>query len=103
MRLLRDVLGNPLRPVVLDPLWQSRTVVSLARAAYDDRLLSSGQLGSARLAVLADALEEAGCSEQAVLDHLRQPGPRVRGCWPVDLILPHDKGSLIGIATQVVE
>jgi hypothetical protein len=37
--------------------------------------------------ILADALEEAGCTDQLILDHLRSPGPHVRGCWPVDLIL----------------
>jgi hypothetical protein len=90
MRLLRDILGNPFRSVVLDPVWQSRTVVSLAQAAYQDRLLSSGHLDADRLAVLADALEDAGCAEQAVLDHLRGPGPHVRGCWPVDLVLARE-------------
>ena len=41
----------------------------------------------AALPVLGDALEEAGCSEQAVLDHCRDPGPHARGCWVVDLLL----------------
>ena len=63
------------------------SVMALAHAAYDERLLSSGHLAPARLAVLADLLEEAGCSDQAVLEHLRHPGPHVRGCWPVDLLL----------------
>jgi hypothetical protein len=48
--------------------------------------LPSGLLAGERLALLADALEEAGCSEAAVLEHLRGPGPHVRGCWVVDLI-----------------
>jgi len=39
------------------------------------------------LAILADALEEAGCADTDILDHLRGPGPHVRGCWAVDLIL----------------
>jgi hypothetical protein len=69
------------------PAWRARDVIDLARAAYNERLLPSGQLDPARLAVLADALEEAGCSEQVILDHLCGPGSHVRGCWPVDLIL----------------
>jgi hypothetical protein len=39
------------------------------------------------LPVLADALEEAGCSEAELLGHLRGLGPHVRGCWAVDLLL----------------
>jgi hypothetical protein len=38
-------------------------------------------------AILADALEEAGCTDAAILSHLRGPGPHVRGCWVVDLLL----------------
>jgi hypothetical protein len=40
-----------------------------------------------RLPVLADALEEAGCTDADILSHLRGPGPHVRGCWVVDLLL----------------
>jgi hypothetical protein len=85
--LFREVFGNPFRPVARDTTWLTPVVISLAQAAYDQRLLPSGHLAPARLAVLADALEEAGCFDQAILDHLREPGAHVRGCWPVDLIL----------------
>ena len=85
--LLRDIFGNPFRPVTPDPAWRSPQVVALAQAAYDQRELPSGTLDGARLAVLADALEEAGCTNADLLDHLRGPGPHVRGCWVVDLIL----------------
>jgi hypothetical protein len=84
--LLRDIDGNPFRTVTVDPSLLTPTVLNLARAAYDDRLLPGGELDNARLAVLADALEEAGCSDGEVLGHLRGPGPHVRGCWVVDLI-----------------
>jgi hypothetical protein len=85
--LLRDMFATLFRSVVIAPTWRARDVIDLARAAYNERLLPSGHLDPVRLAVLADALEEAGCSEQAILDHLRGPAPHVRGCWPVDLIL----------------
>jgi hypothetical protein len=88
--LIRCIVGNPFRPVALDPTWlawNDKAVVKLAQAAYDQRLLPSGELDLARLAVLADALEEAGCSESELLTHLRGPGPHVRGCWVVDLLL----------------
>jgi hypothetical protein len=62
-------------------------VKKLAEAAYEERSLPAGTLNTQRLAVLADALEEAGCTDQTILDHLRGPGPHVRGCWAVDLIL----------------
>jgi hypothetical protein len=84
--LLWDVFGNPFQPVCLDDAWCTPTVETIARAAYGERL-PSGALDNARLAVLADALEESGCSAQAILDHLRCPGIHVRGCWPVDRIL----------------
>ena len=62
-------------------------MVSLAPAAYDDRTLPAGTLDPDRLAVLADALEEAGCDNDDLLSHVRGPGPHVRGCWVVDLLL----------------
>jgi hypothetical protein len=62
-------------------------VFALARAAYDERLMSWGEVELARLAVLADALEEAGCTSAEVLGHLRGPGLHVRGCFAVDLCL----------------
>jgi hypothetical protein len=83
--------------------WLTPTAISLARAAYDHRDPATGHLDQVRLAVLADALEEAGCQDYRILEHLRQgsqefdvghgnvefhdPGPHVRGCWALDLIL----------------
>jgi hypothetical protein len=86
--VLREVVPNPFLPVALDPTWRTPIVVALARAAYDERLLQSGQLAPDRLAVLADALEDAGCTDAETLSHLRGPsGPHVRGCWVIDLLL----------------
>jgi len=89
--LVRDVFGNPFYPVKPDPAWLTPTVVPLARTAYDDRILPGGTLDHDRLAVLADALEDAGCDNAEVLSHLRGPGPHVRGCWGIDLILSTDR------------
>jgi hypothetical protein len=85
--LLRDIFGNPFRPVTPDPAWQTPQVVALAQAAYDQRELPAGTLDVARLAILADALGDARCDQADLLAHLRGPGPHVRGCWVVDLIL----------------
>lgn len=83
---LRDIVGDPFRPITLDTAHRSSTVVSLARAAYDERRLPAGDLDPHRLAVLADALEEAGATDELV-SHLRSPGPHVWGCWAIDLCL----------------
>ncbi len=85
--LIRCVFGNPLRPRALNPACRTATALSIARAAYDERILPSGHLDGARLAVLSDALEEAGCADADILSHLRSPGPHVRGCWALDLVL----------------
>ena len=85
--LLNDIFGNPFRPLTIDSAWLTPTVTTLATAAYEERILPSGQLDPARLAVLSDALEEAGCDHADILSHLRSPGPHVRGCWVVDLLL----------------
>jgi hypothetical protein len=75
-------------------------VVSLAQAAYDERDLPSGHLDPGRLAVLADALEDAGGSDPDILGHLRGPGPHTRGCWVLDALLrkgqDRGRGDLAG-------
>jgi hypothetical protein len=89
--LLRCILGPlPFRPVYVPPsvgMWNDGTVVRLAEAAYQERSFPEGTLDKARLAVLADAVEEAGSEDAELLGHLRGPGPHCRGCWPVDLLL----------------
>jgi hypothetical protein len=82
--LLRDIIGNPFRPVTLDPAWLTRTVTGLAAAVYEEQAFD-------RLPILADALEESGCTSQDILAHCRLPGVHVRGCWALDLILSKDR------------
>jgi hypothetical protein len=88
--LLRDLFGNPFRPVKGDPAlfaWNDGVIPKLARAAYDARHLPEGALDETRMAILADALEEAGCIHEKMLHHCRSRGPHVRGCWLIDLLL----------------
>jgi hypothetical protein len=85
--VMREIYGNPFRPLAVAPSHLTEVVRLLAQAAFESREVLSGHLDNARLAVLSDALEEAGCTEAELLGHLRSPGPHVRGCWAVDLIL----------------
>ena len=83
LALLRDIFGNPFRPVALDPVWLSwhdGLLVSMARWMYDSHEFADQP-------VLADALEEAGCDNADILAHCRGPGPHVRGCWVLDRLL----------------
>jgi hypothetical protein len=82
--LVRDIFGNPVRPLPsLDHsllTWNAGTVPKLAQAIYEERRFAD-------LPILADALEEAGSTNADILDHCRQPGEHIRGCWLVDLLL----------------
>lgn len=97
--LIRDIIGYPDRHVTREghevyygdgthgqDWWVTSQVVALAQAAYDERM-NDGTLDNERLAVLSDALEEAGCTRDEILSHLRSSGPHVRGCWVVDTLL----------------
>jgi hypothetical protein len=76
-----DIFGDPFRkewaPVFQ---WRDDTILELAQTVYQRRTYRS-------LPLLADALEDAGCTDAKLLGHLRSPGPHVRGCWAVDLVL----------------
>ena len=81
--MLRDIFRNPFRPISLDAAWlwwNDGTVRKIAQVIYDDRTFT-------HMPILADALEEAGCTEQSILNHCRSGGEHVRGCWVVDLLL----------------
>jgi hypothetical protein len=79
--LLRDIFGNPFRPVTFDPKWRTTTALALAQGIYDERAFD-------RLPILADALQDAGCDNDDILTHLRDTTtPHVRGCWALDLVL----------------
>jgi hypothetical protein len=78
-----DLFGNVFHPPSFDPgwlAWNGSVTLSLAQTIYEGRAFD-------RLPILADALEDAGCTDAAILAHCRGPGPHVRGCWVVDLIL----------------
>jgi hypothetical protein len=88
--LLREIIGNPFRPMSVHAAvlaWNDGCVVRHAQAAYDVRDSAGGTLDNTRLAILADALEDAGCTNQDMLSHCRINGPHVRGCFVLDLLL----------------
>jgi hypothetical protein len=85
---LRDIFAHPFSPLpVLGPSLLTHDMLSLARSAYEARQMPEGTLALARLAALADALEAAGCTDADLLAHLRSPGPHVRGCHRLDVLL----------------
>lgn len=88
--VLLDMVGDPFVPVTIAPSllqWKNGVIMELARSAYEQRLLPQGTLDNSMLAVLADALEEAGAGPELV-DHLRLPDwQHYRGCWALDLML----------------
>jgi hypothetical protein len=71
----------------LDPTWRTPTVLALARAANEERVSPDGPLDPARLAILADALEDVGCADGRVLAHLRTHDGRLHDCWIVASLL----------------
>lgn len=88
--ILRCIFGNTFASGILSPAvlaWNDAIVLRLAQTAYEERYMPEGTLDNVRLAILADALEEAGCTNADILNHCRLPGEHVRGCWVIDLIL----------------
>jgi hypothetical protein len=80
--ILRDVVGpRPFRLTSFSSSWRTDTALSLAQQMYESRDFGA-------MPILADALQDAGCDNQEVLNHCRDPKqPHVRGCWVVDLVL----------------
>jgi hypothetical protein len=78
--LLRDLFGNPFRPVVFEPSWRTPLILQMAQEIYE-------QENFADLPILADALEDVGCTLTGLLDHCRESALHARGCWALDRIL----------------
>jgi hypothetical protein len=78
--IIRDIFGNPFRPVTFEPSWRTLSVVRLGQTIYDERAFN-------KMPDLGDALERAGCRDEVILSHCREPSEHVRGCWVIDLVL----------------
>ncbi|WP_246523190.1 hypothetical protein [Gemmata palustris] len=79
-RIFRDISGNPFKRVKFDKRWRTETATLLAQQMYESREFSA-------LPILADALQDAGCSNADILNHCHGESLHVRGCWVVDLVL----------------
>jgi hypothetical protein len=77
---INDIFGNPFRPITIEPNCLTSTVLAIAKGIYDEKAFD-------RMPILADALQDAGCENEDILNHCRGEGVHVRGCWLVDLIL----------------
>jgi len=83
VELFRHIIGNPFRPVAVDPGWldaNGGVVRNIVQGIHNEQRYGD-------LPFLGDALEDAGCTNTDLLDHCRGPGPHFRGCWAVDLLL----------------
>ena len=81
--LLREIVGNPFRAPTVDPswlAWNDGCIPQIARQIYDGGCFDN-------LPILADALEDAGCTTPVLLNHLRRRRGHMRGCWALDAIL----------------
>jgi hypothetical protein len=78
--LLREVFGPPFRVDPFEPTWRTDTVLLLARQMDEGRDFTA-------MPILADALQDAGCNDEQILQHCRGPGPHMRGCWVADWVL----------------
>ena len=78
--VIGDIIGHPFCPHALDSKCLTTQVKQLGLAIYEDGTYDL-------LTLLADAIEEAGCTQPDLLAHLRGPGPRFRGCWALDVVL----------------
>jgi hypothetical protein len=78
--LLREIAGNPFRPLPFDAAWRTDSVAAIARTIYEGKSFAA-------LPILGDALEDAGCDNADVLGHCRQPAEHCRGCWVLDAVL----------------
>jgi hypothetical protein len=87
----RDIFGNPFaeQPTLERSWlrWNDGTIPKLAEGIYRDRAFE-------QTPVLADALEDAGCTNADILTHCRSGGDHVRGCWLIDAILELTQGPL---------
>jgi hypothetical protein len=78
--IIRCIFANPFAPVSFDDSWSTGDCLAMARGMYETRDFGA-------MPILADALQDAGCEHEGVLDHCRKHPVHVRGCFGVDELL----------------
>src|SRR5262249_40187404 len=81
--LVRCIFDSPFGRPRFDPVWRTPVAVELAARMYESRVFD-------RMPELAAVREQAGWGVPEALAHCREPGPHVRGCWPVDLVFERE-------------
>jgi hypothetical protein len=90
-QLVRCIFANPFCPLPeIDRAWLTWNGGAVRKLAVS--ILSERRFGD--LPVLADALEEAGCADAAMLRHCRDGGEHALGCWVLDLLQGKGKGPV---------
>jgi hypothetical protein len=77
---LHDIFGNPFRPVPMNPSWRKSPIPEIAHSIYEESRFEG-------MPILADALEDAGCTNEQILAHCREHQPHARGCFVLDLLM----------------
>jgi hypothetical protein len=76
----REIAGPMVTPT-FSRSWRTSTVLSLAQQMYESRDFGA-------MPILADALQDAGCDNEDILNHCRDTNAtHVRGCWVIDGVL----------------
>ncbi len=76
-----DIAGDPFAQPLVERDWRTETAIAMARQMYEANDFSA-------MPILADALQDAGCDDDAILNHCRDTGiAHYRGCWVIDQLL----------------
>jgi hypothetical protein len=94
--VLRDIYGPPFRPFRFDPVWLSGEGLPASELANE--IEAGGRYED--LSSLADELERSRCNNRVVLDHCREPGTHVHGCWVLDALLGRECAVREGLTTE---
>lgn len=80
-RILHCIFGPLLfRAISVEATFVTPVIRDLAHLIYHEQ-------NFAKLPMLGDLLRQSGCNDADILDHCQQPGPHVRGCWVIDLLM----------------
>jgi hypothetical protein len=82
----RDRVPPPAEAPAIDPTWlraNDRAILRLAHRIHEQDSFNDTP-------ILADALEDAGCTNEALLSHLRCDGWHLRNCWALKEIFDRE-------------